>query len=66
MGEFLSTLGVIILIVLIIALAGFLNIWALNTLFPSLSIPYNVWTWLASMVLFANLSRFKKVKNNAD
>jgi len=26
-------------------------IWALNTLFPALAIPYNFWTWLATLVL---------------
>ena len=31
-------------------------IWALNTLFITLSIPYSFWTWLAVVVL--NLSTF--------
>ena len=66
MSDFISGIGFIILVILIIALAGFLNIWALNTLFPSLSIPYNIWTWSASTILFANLSRIKKVKSNVD
>ena len=31
-------------------------IWALNTLFTTLSIPYSFWTWLAVVVL--NVSTF--------
>jgi hypothetical protein len=62
MNDFLSTLGLIVLVILVIALAGFLNIWALNTLFPVLAIPFNIWTWLASMILFANFARIKKDK----
>ena len=31
-------------------------IWALNTLFVTLSIPYSFWTWLAMVVL--NVSTF--------
>jgi len=31
-------------------------IWALNTLFATLSIPYSFWTWLAMAVL--NVSTF--------
>ena len=31
-------------------------IWALNTLFVTLSIPYSFWTWLAVVVL--NVSTF--------
>jgi hypothetical protein len=29
----------------------FIIIWALNTLFPVLAIPYDIWTWLAVVVL---------------
>ena len=63
MNDLLSVIGLIILFVLIVALAGFLNIWALNTLFPVLAIPYNIWTWLASFILLSNFINFKKRKN---
>ena len=26
-------------------------IWALNTLFPMLAIPYDFWTWLATIII---------------
>lgn len=31
-----------------VAIAGpFVTLWSLNTLFPSLHIPYDFWSWLA-------------------
>ena len=40
-----------VLVVILIAAGPLLTIWALNTLFPALAIPYTVWTWLAALVL---------------
>lgn len=34
-----------------IIIGPLLTIWALNTVFPSLSIPFTFWTWLAVAVL---------------
>ena len=43
----------IVSIVVIVALAVIFGplalIWALNTLFPVLAIPYTFWTWLAML-----------------
>lgn len=61
--ELFGSVGVIVLIILLIVLAGLANIWALNTLFPSLSIPYNFYTWCASTILFANITRIKSNKD---
>lgn len=33
----------------LIVIGPLLFIWALNTLFPVLSIPYTFWTWLAAL-----------------
>jgi hypothetical protein len=43
----------IVLIVALIAVGPLATIWAANTLFPSLAIPYTFWTWLAVVVLGA-------------
>jgi hypothetical protein len=49
--------ALIILIVVALIIAGpLVGIWALNTLFPQLAIPYDVWTWLAMFVVLATLS----------
>lgn len=50
-----------LVVVLLIAFGPLLSIWALNTLFPVLAIPYTFWTWLA-MVLFnaAFVSRYTR------
>lgn len=50
----MKALGGIVLIALVIALiilGPLATIWAMNTLFPTLAIPYTVWTWLAVVVL---------------
>ena len=41
----------LVLIVAIIIVGPLLSIWALNTLFPVLAIPYSVETWLATVVI---------------
>lgn len=46
----------ILLIVVALAVSPLLIIWSLNTLFPTLVIPYTIWTWLAALVLFASVS----------
>lgn len=42
---------IIVAIVLIIIFGPFALIWALNTLFPVLIIPYTFKTWLASLFI---------------
>ena len=44
-----SLLVIIFVILLFLTPLGI--IWALNTLFPVLAIPYTFWTWLAVIVL---------------
>ena len=48
-------LSLVLLAVVIVIVGPFLTIWALNTLFPILSIPYTVDTWCASMLLWGFL-----------
>lgn len=43
-------------IVLIVIVGPLLGIWALNTLFPALAIPYTLETWFA-VVLLSGLSK---------
>jgi hypothetical protein len=49
-----AILGVIALTVFLLALGPWLVIWALNTLFPALSIPFNFWTWASVMILYGS------------
>jgi hypothetical protein len=59
-----STLGIVLLLVLIVALviAGpLLVIWSINTLF-GLGIAYTIWTWLAAFILSAAISPNVNVK----
>ena len=44
----------VIAFVILMFIAGPLaTIWAANTLFPALAIPYDIWSWLAVVVLGA-------------
>lgn len=39
--------SMVLLIILCVVFGPLIVIWSLNTLFPVLAIPYNIWTWLA-------------------
>ncbi len=58
MREFLAAM-LIVVVVLGIVFGPLAVIWALNTLFPVLAIPYTFKTWLAILVLSAVLTPFK-------
>jgi hypothetical protein len=45
-----------LVIIALIAAGPLLLLWALNTLFPGLAIPYTIWTWLAALFLAATVS----------
>lgn len=50
----MKAFGVFFMVLLVIALiivGPLLTIWALNTLFPALAIPFTFWTWLAVVIL---------------
>ena len=50
----MKAVGVLSLVLIVIALiivGPLLTIWALNTLFPALAIPFTFWTWLAVVIL---------------
>ena len=51
MSDVIKFVLLIALIVFLIVVGPLLTIWALNTLFPVLAIPYTVWTWLAVIFL---------------
>jgi hypothetical protein len=51
MSDLIKIVGLVLLIVVILAIGPLLTIWALNTLFPVLAIPYTFWTWLAVIFL---------------
>ena len=49
----MKTAIVIVLLLALIIVGPLLTLWSLNTLFPVLAIPYNIWTWFATVFLFA-------------
>ena len=44
-------IGAILLVILLLAVGPWTMVWALNTLFPVLNIPYTFSTWLAVIIL---------------
>lgn len=47
---------VVLFVLFLIAIGPLLFIWALNTLFPVLAIPYTLETWAASFIISATLT----------
>jgi hypothetical protein len=62
MNNAIGMIGIVALIVLLVIAGPLLILWALNTLFPVLAIPYTVWTWLAALILGSALSPTIRVK----
>lgn len=48
-----GVVGLIVAILVAIFLLPFLSIWAFNTLFPALLIPYTLETWAATILVGA-------------
>lgn len=64
-GNALMAVGLILFILVAIAFVvfwPFAIIWALNTVFVTLSIPYTFWTWLGVVIL--QMSTFGGVSAN--
>ena len=51
-----SIASLLALVLLFVVLGPLFTIWSLNTLFPTLAIPYNVETWCA-VILLAGMIR---------
>lgn len=54
-------LGAVVAIAVVLALGPLLTLWALNTLFPALNIPYDFSTWAAVAILGAAFKTNVKV-----
>ena len=62
MGTVVKFLGIVALILFLIILGPLLTIWALNTLFPVLAIPYTWQTWAGALILGSLIGPSVKVK----
>ena len=58
----LKITALIALAIVLIIVGPLITIWALNTLFPVLAIPYTFQTWLAVLVL-SSAAIYKSSKN---
>jgi hypothetical protein len=48
-----KVLTLVALVIVVVLIGPFLTIWAFNTLFPSIAVPFNLTTWFAVVVLGA-------------
>lgn len=58
-----KVIALFVFILLVLAFGPFLTIWALNTLFPALAIPYTFETW-AAVVLLGSLGNVRISKRD--
>jgi hypothetical protein len=67
MSRLFANMGVgafLAFLVVLIIFWPFVVIWAANTLFPALAIPYTFWTWLATLIFTATFGKANvSVKN---
>jgi hypothetical protein len=63
MEDFMKVIGGLVVLIVVLAIVGFVNIWALNTLFPVLNIPYTIETWFASIIIFGTITNIKNRKD---
>ena len=47
----MSKVTLVLILVILVVVGPLLTIWALNTLFPVLAIPYSVETWFATVII---------------
>jgi multidrug efflux pump subunit AcrB len=52
MSDLTKVVLLLILVFVIIVFGPLITLWSLNTLFPVLSIPYNLATWFAALWVF--------------
>ena len=64
MSKLIGLLFVIALALVIIAIGPLVTIWAVNTLFPTLVIPYSLETWVAVIILGAFLRANVSIKKS--
>lgn len=47
----LGLIAIVVIVILVAFIFPLAYLWALNTLFPALAIPYTIDTWLAAIIL---------------
>jgi len=58
----MKILLIFLVVILAVAMGPLVTIWALNSLFPALAIPYTFSTWLAVIIVGAVLRARVEVK----
>ena len=66
MNKFLTLIGLIAVIIVLVAIGPIAVIWAFNTLFPVLAIPFTFYTWLSVVILGAFTRANVSIKKDKD
>lgn len=66
MGKLLAVLMLIAVVVLIVVIGPILTIWAFNTLFPAVAVPYDIYSWFAVIILGAFFRANVSIKKAKD
>jgi hypothetical protein len=64
MGKLSSIIVAIVVLIVVIAIGPIVTIWAVNTLFPTVAIPYTIETWFAVVILGAFLRANVSIKKD--
>lgn len=61
-GKVIGYITYIIILILLFIFWPFVIVWAVNTLFPSVNIILNIWTWIAihAIGIFTRCTNFTK------
>jgi len=65
MKSIITILGLVALVAVVVIIGPLLTIWAFNTLFPTVAVPYDFYTWLAVIILGAFVRANVSVKKNS-
>ena len=65
MKSIITILGLVALVAVVVIIGPLLTIWAFNTLFPAVAVPYDFYTWLAVIILGAFFRANVSVKKNS-
>jgi hypothetical protein len=65
MKSIITILGLVALVAVVVIIGPLLTIWAFNTLFPTVAVPYDFYTWLAVIILGAFFRANVSVKKNS-
>ncbi len=66
MSKFLTLVLMIMFVLFLLIIGPIITIWAWNTLFPMVAVPYTIETWLAVIIMGAFFRANVSIKKDKD